>query len=229
MKKIGLVVAMLDEQKELYNKFGEVVNVYNYGRIKVTEFSYNDKAIYMADSGIGELSASLATQLLIIKFGCEVILNFGVVGSLDKRYRCGDVVVVQEIVHYDFSLQYSDKDSFGKYPFQRDSFVFKNDISFVEKLNKVIGSFPLVRIASGDKFIDDSKLKEWLVNHFSCNICDMESMGIFLACSNFNVPCFMIKAVSDNADEDANISFMDTLKNGITFYVDAVLTLLNIL
>ena len=222
MKKIGLVVAMVSEQKDLFDKLGDLVGEYVFGNIKVTEFKLNDVSIYMADSGIGEISATLATQLLILKYGIEIIINFGVVGSLSDKYKCKDIVLVNEVVHYDFSLQSSDPNSFGKYPFKRDSFVFSINAEILSLVKSVIGDYPEVRIATGDKFIDVTDTRNWLINHFACEICDMESMGIYLACLNFNVPCVMLKVVSDNADEEAQDSFESIIESGVTFYTEAV-------
>lgn len=222
MQKIGLVVAMVSEQEKLFSRLGQVVAEDMFGNIKVTTFNYNGCEVYMADSGIGEISAALSTQLLILKYGVEIILNFGVVGSLSSRFKCKDIALVNEVVHYDFSLQLSDSESFGKYPFQRDSFVFALNNDILERVNNVIGNKPLARIVTGDKFIDKSDVRNWLIDHFNGEICDMESAGIYLACRNFAVPCVMLKAVSDNADEEAVESFENIVAGGIDFYVDAV-------
>lgn len=223
---IGLVVAMAEEQKHLYGSLGEIVQIYEFKNIKVTEFAYKNSKIFMADSGIGEISAALATQLLILKFGVQVIINFGVVGSLTRELGCKDIAYVNEIVHYDFSLQLSDKNSFGKYPFQRDSFIFKANDEMLSLAKAVVGDYKLARIVSGDKFIDDSNVKNWLINQFGGEICDMESAGICLTCRNHNIPFLMIKAVSDNADEEAAESFSAIVEHGVTFYIDAIKKLL---
>lgn len=222
MKRIGLVVALEAERNSLYLKLGDYLKKENYGNIVVTQFKKGDLQIYMADSGIGEISAALATQLLIIKYGVEIIINFGVVGSLVNKYNSGDVVLVGEVVHYDFSMQLSDKNMAGKYPFSRDNFVLNANIKYLEIAKQLLGNINIVRIASGDKFVDMTDMKNWLVNHFSCEICDMESAGIHLACSNNSIPYIMIKAVSDNADESAAQDFAETVTKGISFYINAV-------
>lgn len=224
--KIGLVVAMSEEQQCLYSSFGSKVKEEWFGNIKVTEFDFKNSKIYMADSGVGEISATMSTQLLILKYGVQVIFNFGVVGSLSGKLKCKDIAFVGEVVHYDFTTSYSDKERFGKYLFQPDSFLFYANKDMLEVAKNVVGDYPVVRIASGDKFIDDSNLKNWLTSHFGCDICDMESAGIYFACKNHNVPFLMIKAASDNADEDANEDFASVVKYGVNFYVDAVKKLL---
>lgn len=225
MKKIGLVVAMEGEMREIYDTLGEIERVEICGELKVTIYNAHEARLYMVSSGIGEISATMATTLLIVKYGVEAIINFGLVGSLSSRYRRGDNIMVKEVVHYDFALS-SDKDACGKYPFNRESFV--NRIAHIEKIAKEL-DLPTCRIASGDKFIEDSEFKQWLVNQFSAEICDMESMGIYIAARNWNVPLYMIKSVSDNADETAQIDFMGTLEQGVTAYIAVVHRLIKLL
>ncbi len=227
-KKIGLVVALVEEQEHLISSFGKKAHKYEFGNIKITEFNYKDCKIYMADSGVGEISAALSTQLLVLKFGVEVILNFGVVGSLSSDLKCGSIAYVGEIVHHDFTQSYKDMDKWaGKYLFQPDSFVFEADKSMLKLANKVIGEHKVVRIVSGDKFVDDDNFRSWLINHFGGEICDMESAGIYFACRNHEIPFLMIKAVSDSADDNASNDFNATLNAGVTFYVDAVRKILD--
>ena len=106
VKRIGMVVALPEEQEHLIKSFGKFVDKYKFGEIKVTEFNYKDCKIFMADSGVGEIAAALSTQLLILKFNIDVILNFGVVGGLSSDLDCGGVAYVGEIVHYEFTASY---------------------------------------------------------------------------------------------------------------------------
>lgn len=226
-KNIGMVVALMDEQIHLIQSFGKLVKEHQFGWIKIAEFNYKDSKIFVADSGVGEIHAALSTQLLILKFNVEIILNFGVVGGLTSDLDCGGVAYVGEIIHYDFTTSYKDKNRAGKYLFQLDNFVFEADKEMLTLAKKVIGDCKVARIVSGDKFVDDNNFRDWLVNHFGGEICDMESAGIYFACRNHNVPFLMIKAVSDSADDNANEDFAATIEAGVTFYVDAVKKLLN--
>ena len=83
-----------------------------------------------------------------------------------------------------------------------------------------------MRIASGDKFVNDSAFKNMLVERFSCDICDMESAGLFFVCERYNLPLIMVKCVSDNADEGADESFSRVVDAGVGQYVACVKELL---
>ena len=51
--------------------------------------------------------------------------------------------------------------------------------------------------ASGDKFIGDSAKKQNLHELYGADICEMEAAGIVLTCNRNQVPCMLIKTVSD--------------------------------
>ncbi len=55
IKRIGMVVALIEEQQHLIKSFGVFVKNYQFGEIKVSEFDYKDCKIFMADSGVGEI------------------------------------------------------------------------------------------------------------------------------------------------------------------------------
>lgn len=223
MKKIGLVVALEEEFRHIIKEFGGKKGERSFGNIKIMELEFNNTQLYLAETGVGEISASMATMCLILDCKVDAIINFGVVGSLKSDYKAGDTVIVNEIVHYDFTASFSDPDCWGKYLFKRDSFVHEIDTNTIDLIRKTLGSnVRLVRIATGDKFINVSEMKNWLVSHFDCCICDMESMGIYLACHNAGIPLIMVKSVSDNADESADMDFKEVVKLGVSYYIDAV-------
>lgn len=223
MKNIGLVVALEEEFRHIINEFGGKKAERKIGNIKIMELEYNGVRLHLAETGVGEISASMATMCLILECKVDAIINFGVVGSLKPEYKAGDTVIVNEVVHYDFTASLSDPDKWGKYLFKRDSFVHEIDDNSLDIVKNALGeNVRKVRIASGDKFINVSEMKNWLVSHFDCSICDMESMGIYLACANANVPLIMIKSVSDNADESADMDFLEVVKLGVSYYIDAV-------
>jgi adenosylhomocysteine nucleosidase len=54
-----------------------------------------------------------------------------------------------------------------------------------------------VTCASADKFVGNREDKERLHRLYGADICEMESAAVLLTCLRGEVPCLMIKAVSD--------------------------------
>lgn len=52
--------------------------------VAISQIEYDGDTIYLATSGVGEIKAALAVQLLVDLFDIEAVLNFGFVGALNK-------------------------------------------------------------------------------------------------------------------------------------------------
>lgn len=221
-KNIGLVIALEDESLNILKDLGDFKKEFIYGYIKIKHFVRNNLNIYIAHSGIGEIYSAITTTLLINNFNIDLIFNFGLVGSLDKNIKLNDIVLVDEIIHYDYNLNSIDKDKEGIY-FNKSNKIFK-----IPKL-KILKDLNLnyVRIASGDKFISENSIKNNLIKNHNCKICDMESAGINIVCENFNIDRIFLKCVSDNADSDADINFKEIIKKGVYQYIQIINKILN--
>ena len=223
MKRVGIVTALADESTYLRENIGKYLGV-DEGVYEVHRYDCEGKEVYLINSGVSEVAAALAAQYLALKYKAEMILNVGLVGSLSKDLKRGALALVNEVVHYDFSPSYTDESVLGIHV-GRDSAILTPDISPAAR-SEHLSAMPLVRIASGDKFVNSSDFKRMLVEKFDCKICDMESAGLFFACERFSLPLIMVKCVSDNADEDADVSFDQALSGGVREYVAAVRELL---
>lgn len=223
MKRVGIVTALADESDVLRDNLGQYLGTIE-GAFVVYKYLLEGKQIFLINSGVGEIAAAMAAQYLITDCHADIILNVGLVGSLSKSLKRGMLALVKEVVHYDFTRSYSDPSCTGIH-IGRDSAILTPDISVAEKSERLF-LLPKVRIASGDKFVNDSAFKEMLVTKFNCDICDMESAGLFFVCERFNLPLIMVKCVSDNADEDADENFNHAINAGVGQYVSGVKELL---
>ena len=216
--KVGFVVAMDKEYEPFLSSLGELLSSTVICGIEFCEYSSDNRVVILAKCGIGEIAAASATSLLIGRFGCTYILNFGLVGALSSRFSERSIVVVDSVVHYDFDLT-----PFG-YPLgaaaDMDSPYIYSDRNALAFLS---GKLPIVRLASGDKFIADSERKEKIISDFSADICDMEGAGIALTCARARVPFTMIKVVSDSADGGAEETYMKNKLGGLSFALEVVL------
>lgn len=218
MKKIGLVVAMIDESKSILSNLGKLNKSYNLHGFDILEFEINDKEIYLIHSGVGEIYSAGATMLLINQFNVELIINFGIVGGLKKDINVGDLLIAKDIIHTDFDVSAFFNCPRGKY-LDEDKIELdcnKNFIDLVDKLNNK--SYRKVRIASADKFIASQNKINELIDEFDADICEMESAGIIRICNKANIPSLFIKTVSDNADENAEEDMENSIAQGIDKY-----------
>ena len=194
MKKIGMVVAMRKEILPFIENSGVEVFNESVGKYQISSFKYLDKEIIIVESGVGEIYAAGATQLLISKYEVECVINFGVCGLLNDKIELLESVLVDGIVHYDFDLSKIDNLPVGQYPNMDRIIPCKNSL-----MDIVEGIKPIQKVicASADKFVVDEDIKNNLYKEYGASICEMESAGVALTCLNNNIPFVVIKAVSD--------------------------------
>ena len=224
MKRIGMVVAMRKEILPFIENSGVKVFNESVGKYQISYFKYLDKDIYIVESGVGEIYASGATQLLISKYNVEAIINFGVCGLLNDKLNLLETVLVEGVVHYDFDLSKIDNLPVGQYPDMDTVISCKNKLfDIVEEISPI----QKVICASGDKFIADEKMKYDLFVDFGASICEMESAGVVLTCLNNNIPFLVIKAVSDGKGGAEDYNRM--VKSASKSYIDLVYKVLEVI
>lgn len=212
MKKFGMVIAIGREVKGVLEAFGKVEKIQNkpYDTYLV---SRENALIYVAVSGMGEISAAGATEFLIAKYDVRAIFNFGFVGTLTKRFGCKDVAIVEKVVHYEIDTSAIDNVKAGHYDENPDPY-FYFDKTLISAVKRDFPKIKTARLASGDKFISSSEVKDKLIADFDAEICDMEGAGICIIANKNGVPALSLKIVSDNADETSPADFNEIADQG---------------
>ena len=84
--KIGLMIAITRELDAFLQSGEERTEETAAGRT-IYKTRMEGHEIFAVRSGCGEIDAAAATMLLIVKYGCELILNFGVTGALQEDLK----------------------------------------------------------------------------------------------------------------------------------------------
>lgn len=201
--KIGMIVAVAQEVGALLEKMGKPISTESLTGYEVKVYEVNGNSLYVTQSGAGEISAASSTQLLISKYGCEMIVNFGVCGGLTDEMSVTRTAVVEKAVHYDFDTSDFDNCEVGRYLEYPDIYI-PATASLIEKACEVEPSLTRVICASADKFVGDPDKKRELNKRFGAHICEMEAAGILLTANRNGVPALLIKAVSDSVSGGAD-------------------------
>lgn len=192
--KIGIFTAMKKESRSFLQHAEKQFSV---GAFTVYQLKLaNHDAFLCCPPNVGEIAASAACQMLISHFGVEVVLNFGVVGSLTQSAAVLSTMYVGSVVHYDMDLSEIDFAPLGKYSCF-DDIAVNCDENLLKKA-QLVAPLPIVRCASADKFVSSAESKRQLNAQFGAEICDMESAGVLFCCKFNNVPCLLVKCVSDS-------------------------------
>ncbi len=193
-KNIGLLVAV--EMDSVFARYGTPGKTEKRGGFEIFCFENENYTLHVIHSGIGEIAAAAATELLIDACSVELVVNFGVVGGLTGEMARTRTCVVTRVVHYDFDLSGIDPLLPAQYPGFPDIYI-PADAELVEKAMAIRPELKPVTCASADKFVGNREDKERLNRLYGADICEMESAAVLLTCRRNSVPCLMIKAVSD--------------------------------
>jgi adenosylhomocysteine nucleosidase len=160
----------------------------------------------IACSGVGKVNAAACTQILIDRFKVDNVINMGVAGALEPTLHTLDVVIGSEVFYHDVSPVRVLEE---RYPFAS---VYKCDDILMSLAEKVCAQCSEVtgwrrgRIASGDCFVEDSKVKEDILSKGGV-CCEMEGAAIGHVCFMNGVPFLILRSISDFADEQANMTY----------------------
>lgn len=201
MKRFGMIAAVeIGAVKKLY---GEPVKKEVAGGFDVYTYVIGDKELFVLHSGVGEIAAASATQVLISDYKVECILNFGIVGGLTEEMSSVPLCVVEKVVHYPFDTSAIDHCEVGHYIDEYPTVYMPATPSLVEKVVQEEPSIKKVICASGDKFVDTAEEKTAIHKQFNADICEMEAAGIVKTANKNGIPCLCIKMVADTVNGGA--------------------------
>ena len=197
--KIGLLIA-IDRELEAFLKTGGERTEETVAGRTVYQTRIEGHEVYAVRSGCGEIDASAAAMLLIVRYGCEIVMNFGVSGALEADLKVEDLFAVEKVCHYDFDTSAIDPVKKGQYAEYPDEFI-PLDAGLVQFAEKQIPGIRRIAAASADKFVED-RAEKIRLRGLGCGICDMEIAGIARTCERAGVKCLSIKCISDTFEGD---------------------------
>lgn len=207
---IGIIGAMEEEVETLYSSMEEK-NIVKYADWTLYTGKLEGKEVVIVRSGIGKVNMAACAQVLISVFGVKFLINTGVAGSLDAKIDIGDIVVSTDCLQHDMDAVAFGYD-LGVIP-QMDCSVFVADekarklaVSLCKRLIPEIGVHE-GRVLSGDVFVADRNKKEFLVSNFSGKCTEMEGAAMAQVAYINKIPYLVLRAISDKADDSANMDY----------------------
>ena len=224
---IGIIGALEDEVSRivslLENKSEELIS-----GIKFYTGSIYSKNIVVAKCGVGKVFASLCAEAMIIKFAPALVVNTGVGGGLSKKLKTTDIAIADNVCQHDMDTSpLGDPkgmiSGINKVYFACD----RRAVSIISESAGERGYNSLVgTVASGDRFISSRDDAELIAADFGAVACEMEGGAIAQVCFVNDTPVAIIRAISDNADEGASLSYSDFLPIAVRSSVNLTLDLI---
>ena len=214
VQTISVVGAMEQEIELLRESMANVKHV-SFGKFSAYEGELAGKRMVLVLSGIGKVNAAVSTSWVIHQFAPDCVINTGSAGGLGKGLKVGDVVIGETVAHHDVDVTAFGY-VWGQVPQLPAAFASdENLIRQAEKAAQVFEGAAVTQglIVSGDRFVHSSEGVAEIRSHFpEVKAVEMEAAAIAQTCYQLEVPFVIIRAVSDSADEKADISFEEFLK-----------------
>ncbi|CAH0536113.1 5'-methylthioadenosine/adenosylhomocysteine nucleosidase [Vibrio marisflavi] len=229
---IGIISALPQEQVSLLTKIEDrkqLTPTVIKGRI-------GNHTVIVTLSGMGKVNASSTAQMLISQYNIDAILFSGVAGGLNPDYKVGDVVIASKAFQHDFGYAGESfvMRAVGHLPeiglgsesadpnIDLSQFWTKKALDNIKQHASICSeSFSAVEVnnqhyhpklflngtdATGDVFVANGELKSKL-QELGGDLVEMEGGAVAQVALNNKVPCMIIRAISDAADQQAEINF----------------------
>jgi adenosylhomocysteine/aminodeoxyfutalosine nucleosidase len=226
MSKIAIMGAMPEEIEPLLARV-ENIKKTQYASNLYYEATYKGQEIVIAYSKIGKVFASLTATILIEKFGCDTLLFSGVAGAINPSLQIGDLIVADRLCQHDLDIT-----AFGHpHGFVPEGAVYISTDTTLRKIAKKVAINNALKlqegiIATGDQFVASSQRKEFIASTFKADALEMEGASVAVVCDALNIPFFILRAISDTANDDAGMDFdefmVGSAKISANFILDMV-------
>jgi adenosylhomocysteine nucleosidase len=231
--RLGLISALHQEQTGLFEAMHGVQSQQRAMR------DYAQGSLWGMDcvcvlSRLGKVAAAATVATLIERFDVTHIVFTGVAGSADPRVKVGDVVVADALVQHDmnatplfprFEVPLTGQTHFASERGLTERLIGAANGFFTHDLEQAIApidrkNFRLHRpsvhrglIGSADEFINSaSRIAELKTALPDLLAVEMEGAAVAQVCFEFGIPYAVIRTISDAANEDAPLDFMQFIE-----------------
>jgi adenosylhomocysteine nucleosidase len=190
------------------------------------------RKVVLAKTGVGKVNAAMAVTVLIVSFKPTQIIFTGIAGALNPNLKLGDIVIATQTIQYDFgTLMPEGLHNWGmKNPItdKTNPVFYTADTVLVNAAQKAANVLVLTKIkigrkvrnpviikgtvATGDMFVASSIKSKELREKYNADAVEMEGGAVAQVCWQYDIPCLVIRSLSDAADENAKKNY-DTFIN----------------
>lgn len=202
--KIAILAAMDKELAFLIPLLNDVSEI-SFDGVKAYIGNIGEKEVCLMKCGIGKVNSALNAFRMIRSFKPDLVVNSGVAGGADASMKIGSVLIASEAAYHDVwcgpGTQWGQMDGMpARFPMDKAVIDLARSLTSLKDAR-----FGL--IASGDRFISKPEEVDFIKEIYPDALaCDMESASIAHACRDCDVPCIVVRVVSDTPGQADNIS-----------------------
>ncbi|MBO0931557.1 5'-methylthioadenosine/adenosylhomocysteine nucleosidase [Fibrella aquatilis] len=187
--------------------------------------------VVVAETGIGKVNAAATTAFVLAYFRPRRVLFTGIAGGTNPDLQPGDMVIGQRVAHHDYSwmtmttpprLSHQTRNAITK---QENPLYLPADsmlLARAQETAKTIDfeSIPVTSrpprvvvgtIVTGDVFVSSEEKVAQLRSEFGADATEMEGAAVAQICYQEQVPCLVIRSLSDKANSNARMDMQQFL------------------
>ena len=229
-KNITALLGAFSDEVKLLEESVRHKRVRTVHGIPFTTGKLSGRKVVIALTGVGKVNAAMTTTLMLQKFRPSEVLFTGIAGGLNPELLPGDLVIGRETTYHDFGYITFQKQATratrnpitGEYNpeyFKADSVLLAKTLAAAQNVTllatgndrrppKVL----LGRIVTGDVFVSSEEKVNQLLREFGADATEMEGAAVAQVCHQQQVPCIVIRSLSDKANSSAREDMLSFLK-----------------
>lgn len=204
-------IAIICPMEEEIGYYKEHLNLEAKTTVANTEIwtsEYEGHELIVARCGIGKVNAAIATSL-VAQEAPDMMINTGSAGALSPDLQIGDVIIGEATMYHDADARAFGYE-LGQVPTMPARYKAPENMiqGFIEAYHETDLNAKAGLILTGDQFIADPDKVNDLYQQFRGAQCaEMEGAAVAQVAYQFAIPSIVIRAISDTADQSANIDF----------------------
>ncbi len=221
------ILGAFDEEVAILE--GQLVNprAHTIEGIQFLTGTLNEQNVVIARTGVGKVNAAMTAILIIEHFRPNRVIFTGVAGGLNPDLQIGDIVIAQKTAQHDLGrLESAEIENTGvRNPIngKRNPVFFPADPGLLQITETALEGIELnpfqtpqgqrhpriIRgtVVTGDVFVASDAKKTALHKNLGADAVEMEGAAVAQICWQHNVPCLIIRSLSDNAGANASEDF----------------------
>lgn len=195
--KFGVMGAMPDEVDQLCAQL-ENVTAAEYAGVTYHCGTLHGKQVVVCCAGMGKANAAATVQVLCTKYGIDRLIFSGIAGNMTSKIGIGDVCIGETVLYHDAELDMIAQSA----PFTTEYHGDPALVAAAQSACEACGVTAITgKIATGDTFVGDADTKKAIEEKCHPDCVEMEGAAVSQIAARNGVPCVILRAMSDNADE----------------------------
>ena len=188
--------------------------------------------VVVAETGIGKVNAAATTAFVLAYFRPRRVLFTGIAGGTNPDLQPGDIVVGQRVAHHDYGWitmttpSRPSRQTRNAITKQDNPLYFRGDSVLLQRTQEAARTLTFEAIpatnrpptlivgtiVTGDVFVSSEEKVAQLRQDFGADATEMEGAAVAQICYQEQVPCLVIRSLSDKANSNARMdmrTFLD--------------------